>query len=149
MIFSKPTKQADKTRIHLQNICTDSSILLVKLKSSTLALICKHAAGMMLPLSFAVIQNNHWMLRGRRILIGCKSCIRALGIIFLIRCFTKVKYWHNSFSCFYIFCTTIIPYFDRDVHFIFHLHRFNVLSNYILSIFFNTKQRQSSRRRLL
>ena len=102
MIFSEPFDQACKTRIDLQDICRKNTVLFLELKCSLLCRIGKISAGMMFPLSFAVIQDQHWFLRCGFCLIGTKCCICALALclIFVCRCCAEIKNWHIFYSSF-------------------------------------------------
>ena len=102
MIFSEPFDQTCKTRIDLQDICRKNTVLFLELKCCLLCRVGKISAGMMFPLSFAVIQDQHRFLRCGFCLIGTKRCICALALclIFVCRCCTEIKNWHVLYSSF-------------------------------------------------
>ena len=102
MIFSKPSDQTCKTGINLQNICRKNTVLFLELKCRLLCRVGKISTGMMLPFSFAVIQDQHWFLRCGFCLIGTKCCICALALclIFVCRCCAEIKNWHIFYSSF-------------------------------------------------
>ena len=102
MVFPKPFDQACKTGIDLQDICRKNTIFFLKLKGCLFRWIGKISAGMMFPLSLAVIQDQYRLLRCCCCLIGMECCICALAffLIIICRCCTEIKNWHVLYSSF-------------------------------------------------
>ena len=65
VIFPKPSNQADKAGVYLQNIRADALPLLLKFKSGLFRLIRKNSVGVMAPLSRMIIQHKNRLVRGR------------------------------------------------------------------------------------
>ena len=96
MVFPQPAQQAGETGVNLQDIRSDSPVLLLELESGPLGLVGENAAGMVSPGPAAVIQNKHGLLRRSRRLIGAIYRVSALWLFFLFGCVAKIKYWHKN-----------------------------------------------------
>ena len=96
MVLSQPAQQTDEACVNPQDISADGPVLLLEFKGRPFGLICKYAAGMVLPVPAAVIQNKHGLLRGGSRLAGAVYRIGALGLLFLFGCIAEIKYRHDN-----------------------------------------------------
>ena len=107
-MLSKPFHQAYKTGVDLQNIRAHGASLLLEFKSRPLIGIFKDAAGMVLPLPAAVIQNQDGLFRRSLRLTGTKRCISAYRVLLLLRRIVEIKNWHILSYSFILFSSSYL-----------------------------------------
>ena len=75
MVLSKPFEKAYESGINTYNICAESSVFFFEFKGCTFDRISKNTAGMMLPLTAAVIQDHDRFLRRSLLFIRLESSV--------------------------------------------------------------------------
>ena len=94
-VLPKPSYKAYKAGVDPQDVGAHRAPFFLELKGRPLVWIFKYAAGMVLPLPRAVVQDQNRLIRRSLRRVGTENCIGTHRLLLFLRRIVKIKYRHN------------------------------------------------------